>query len=89
LAQWHTPAIPALGRNRQEDQKLEVILCYTGSLKAGWDTKTLPQKQTNKQTKSTTMTDIEVWSMGNGVFSDTVKLGKDGGSDRPGCLLMN
>lgn len=84
---WHIPAIPALGRYRREDQKLEVVLGYTGSVKAGWDTKTLPHKQTNKQSSNNIQK--EVWSMGDGVFSDAVKLCKDGGCDRPRRSSMN
>ena len=30
--------IPALGKERQEDQKFKVIITFRGSLKQAWDT---------------------------------------------------
>ena len=31
---WNMPTVPALGKRRQEDQKLKVILCYIMRLRS-------------------------------------------------------
>jgi hypothetical protein len=41
---WHRTVIPALGRQRQEDQKFKVIFDYLMSIRPTQDTKTLSLK---------------------------------------------
>lgn len=35
---WYPPEIPTLGRMKQEDQKLKVILSYVATLRLAWGT---------------------------------------------------